>query len=137
MQSIPALTQFEHGSRLLHRTFRRRQVTQLRGLRRESGFVFVVVVVGSFGEAPAVVVLLLLLLLDCPVPVAVPETGTDTPLFDGGDAEVVLGVMYMGALLGLLSLLDDIFPLRPATDSGALARFCLVADVQQAADKQS
>lgn len=32
MQSIPALVQFEHGDLLLHRTFLRRQVTQLREL---------------------------------------------------------------------------------------------------------
>lgn len=31
-QSMPARTQFEHGDRLLHRTFRRRQVIQLRAL---------------------------------------------------------------------------------------------------------
>lgn len=31
-QSIPALTQLEQGERLLQRTFRRRQVTQLRAL---------------------------------------------------------------------------------------------------------
>lgn len=37
MQSILALTQFEHGVRLLQRTLRRRQVTQLRELER-SGF---------------------------------------------------------------------------------------------------
>lgn len=30
MQSMPALVQFEHGDRLLQRTFLRRQVTQLR-----------------------------------------------------------------------------------------------------------
>ena len=30
MHSIPALLQFEHGFLLLHRTFLRRQVTQLR-----------------------------------------------------------------------------------------------------------
>lgn len=41
MQSIPALTQLEHGSLLLHRTLRRRHVTQLRGLRLESGCGFV------------------------------------------------------------------------------------------------
>lgn len=37
MQSTFALTQFEHGERLLQRTLRRRQVTQLRELER-SGF---------------------------------------------------------------------------------------------------
>lgn len=31
-QSMPAFVQFEHGDRLLHRTLRRRQVTQLREL---------------------------------------------------------------------------------------------------------
>lgn len=37
MQSMLALTQLEHGERLLQRTLRRRQVTQLRELER-SGF---------------------------------------------------------------------------------------------------
>lgn len=34
IQSIPARTQLAQGDSLLHRTFRRRQVTQLRGFRR-------------------------------------------------------------------------------------------------------
>lgn len=35
--SILALTQFEHGERLLQRTFRRRQVTQLREVAESGG----------------------------------------------------------------------------------------------------
>lgn len=37
IQSIPALTQLEHGVRLLQRTLRRRQVTQLRELASGGG----------------------------------------------------------------------------------------------------
>lgn len=36
MHSMPALTQLEQGSLLLHRTLRRRHVTQLRGFKLES-----------------------------------------------------------------------------------------------------
>lgn len=67
---MPALTQLEHGSLLLQRTLRRRQVTQLRGLRLESaavllapppvlsddvdGFIFVVVFAFGFAVANGV-----------------------------------------------------------------------------------
>lgn len=44
MHSMPALLQFEQGSLLLQRTFRRRQVTQLRGLSWLWGAAVVVVV---------------------------------------------------------------------------------------------
>lgn len=37
MQSVPALTQLEQGERLLQRTLRRRQVTQLRELASGPG----------------------------------------------------------------------------------------------------
>jgi hypothetical protein len=104
----------------------------------------VVVVAGllvSDGEAAVA-----LLLLECPAPA---ETGAaadadadaDAPLFDGGDAEVVLGVMYMGALG--LSLLDDIACslARPATEVvrkwwalGLLDRSC-PADKQSSKDE--
>jgi len=44
---MPALTQFAHGSCLLHRTLRRRHVTQLRGLRCGACCVAVVAVVAD------------------------------------------------------------------------------------------
>ena len=45
--SMPALVQLLHGSCLLHLTFRRRHVTQLRGLRWWFGVVFEVALEGS------------------------------------------------------------------------------------------
>lgn len=51
IQSIPALTQLEHGFSLLHRTFRRRHVTQDLGLRCE--FDIEEVRAGSVGVAAA------------------------------------------------------------------------------------
>lgn len=52
MHSIPALVQFEHGFRLLQRTFLRRQVVQLRGL---SGGGLVAVEVEAWGGTDGLV----------------------------------------------------------------------------------